>query len=913
MGLDDTHHISRIRIDPFNPNVVYVAAVGHLWGPNEDRGVFKTTDGGVTWRKVLYLDQHTGAIDLVMGPGDPMTLFAAMYQRQRTGWGFNGGGPGSGIYRTTDGGANWIELTEGLPEGDKGRIGLDIYAGDGNLVYAMVEADARAPGRGGGFGGFRQQAGQGTQQNGVYRSWDRGETWEQVSETNNRPMYYSQIRVDPNYPNRIYTGGSSLYRSSDGGKTFTSDAARGVHSDHHALWIDPHNSNHLILAGDGGVSISWDRSDHWRQLTNLPLAQFYDIGLDMREPYYVCGGLQDNGSWCGPSNTWSNQGIRTRDWYNVGGGDGFHTLIDPDDPSILFAESQTGFLSRVNLKAMERQSIRPAPRPTDEDQTPDYRFNWDAPLVVSSHNSATIYYGGHLLLKSTDRGHSWAEISPDLTKAIDRSELEIMGVKGSEPVMSPNDGISSYGNITTVAESPVNANLLYVGTDDGNVQMTQDGGATWTDLTSRFRGVPDRTYVSKVVASGFNEGTVYVTFDGHRNNDFAAYAFVSDDFGRNFRPITDGLPDGWSVNVIYEHPRSGNLLFLGNEVGVYFSIDRGERWVRLKNNMPTVPVDDIKVHPRDNDLVLGTHGRGVWIMDDITPLEELSADVLAADAHLFSVRSAVSYNPYRPQGWTPGEWEAPNPEGGAYIRYYLKDDLSAPTEIAAGSENVGGPRAGSPTTSEGNQIRLTIVDQSGEVIRELEGPGEAGIHHVVWDLRYPRPYEVPEGQVRAGGGFRGGAPRGPRVLPGRYTVGMEAAGRTLSTEVEVRLDPRVEISQDDLLARQEALMSVYRLAKPVYQGGVAVRSLTSQLGDIRQLLRDSPDVPASEVGSIEGSTTKPTADQQRLLERGWERLPGLIEQLNAIIADRMPALYAQLNDHGVWPSVGEPVEVPRRR
>ncbi|MEE8133687.1 MAG: hypothetical protein V3T56_01440, partial [Gemmatimonadales bacterium] len=663
MGLDDTKHISRIRIDPTNNDVVYVGAVGHLWGPNEDRGVFRTTDGGQTWEKVLYVDEHTGVIDMVMDPGDPQTLFAAMYQRRRTGFGFNGGGPGSGIYRTTDGGDSWQELTNGLPQGIKGRIGLDIYRGDGNMVFALVEADLRG---GRGFGRPAQQD-QGNQENGVYRSMDRGDTWEHLSTTNNRPMYYSQIRVDPNDPDRIYLGGSNLYRSSDGGHTFTSDASVGVHLDHHALWIDPNNSNHLILAGDGGVSETWDRSDTWRQMRTLPLAQFYQIGVNMEYPYHVCGGLQDNGSWCAPNATQSNQGIRNRDWYNVGSGDGFYNLIDPNDPTILFNSSQGGNIRRVNLAAMERRSIRAVPRPGEDGETQNYRFNWNAPIVISAHNSSTIYHGGNHLLKSTDRGTTWQEISPDLTKAIDRSELEIMGVRQNR-MLSRHDGISTYGNITTIGESPVNADLIYVGTDDGNVQVTQDGGATWTDITDRVRNLPERTYVSKILPSRFDEATVYATFDGHRSDDYAAYVYVSEDYGRNWRAVTNGLPDGWSVNVITEHPRSRNLLFLGSEIGVYFSIDRGENWIRLKNNLPTVPVDDIVVHPRENDLVLGTHGRGVWIMADIAPLEELTNQVLAASAHLFSVRTATIYNIDGRQGWTPGVFAAPEPTQGALIR-----------------------------------------------------------------------------------------------------------------------------------------------------------------------------------------------------------------------------------------------------
>ena len=939
MGLEATRHIARIRIHPSNSDVVYVAAVGHLWGPNEERGVYRTQDGGRTWEKVLYVDEDTGAIDLVMDPNDPQTLFAAMYQRRRTGFGFNGGGPGSGIYRTTDGGDSWEELTEGLPSGIKGRIGLDIYRGDGNLVFAIVEADLRR----GGFGRQAARQPQGDQQNGVYRSTDRGDTWEQMSTTNNRPMYYSQIRVDPNDPNRIYLGGSSLYRSSDGGRTFTNDASRGVHSDHHALWIDPNNSKHLILAGDGGVSESWDRSDSWRQMRNLPIAQFYQIGVNMEYPYHVCGGLQDNGSWCAPSATQSNQGIRNRDWYNVGSGDGFYNVIDPNDPTIMFAESQGGNITRVDLRSMEKQRIRALPRPGEDGDSLSYRFNWNAPIVISAHNPSTIYHASNHLLKSTDRGTTWQEISPDLTKSIDRSELEIMGVRQNR-MLSRHDGISSYGNITTIGESPLNADLIYVGTDDGNLQVTRDGGATWDDITGRIRNLPDRTYVSRVVASKHNEGTVYATFDGHRNDDYAPYVYVSEDYGRNWRAITKGLPDGWSVNVITEHPQTGNLLFLGNEIGVYFSIDRGQNWVRLKNDLPTVPVDDIVVHPRENDLVLGTHGRGVWIVADISPLEELTPEVLASSAHLFSVRTATIYNPERRQGWTPGVFAAPEPQSGALIRYYLHDDVSSEEMVSEDSQgsNGSGPRARmNRSARDSGVVKITILDTNGETVRELEASGAAGGNEVVWDLRITPPYTPEPGEAqggRGGGFFRGGV-RGPRVLPGTYTVRLEAAGRTLTTDVVVRGDPRIDVSRADLEARQRAMMSAYQLAKPNYEAGRATRRLNQQLDDIDSLLREAVDVPeaiqeqvdslrselrelqqelqragagAGAAFAIEASTTRPTADQLWQIEQSWEKLPGLIDKLNEVIDDKMPALYDALNEHGIRPDPGKPITVPTR-
>ena len=468
-GLRETRHISRIQVHPRNPDIAYVAAVGNLWRSSPERGVYKTTDGGTIWDLVLFVDDETGAIDLIMDPDDPNTLFAAMYQRQRTAWGFNGGGPGSGIHRTLDGGATWERLEDGLPEGDLGRIGLDVYKRDGNLVFATVQAR-----RG---------------QSGVYASRDRGDTWEKLSSTNPRPMYFSLIRVDPNNSERVYVGGQNLMRSDDGGRTFTSDGARNVHLDHHALWIDPSNSNRLVLGSDGGVSTSFDGSETWRFYDNLPVSQFYEIGYDTRNPYWVCGGLQDNGSWCGPTNTLDSQGIRNADWQNIGGGDGFYVQIDPEDSSVLYAESQGGRISRVNLVTGERISIAPAPNfdleegsprkkdyPSADDPDPEdtqYRFNWNTPTLLSSHDRNTVYTGSQMLMRSTDQGMTWSQISPDLTFDMDRSQLAIMGVLPSDSMISRHDGVSTYSTLTTVGESPIRPDVLYTGSDDGRVMGTQ--------------------------------------------------------------------------------------------------------------------------------------------------------------------------------------------------------------------------------------------------------------------------------------------------------------------------------------------------------------------------------------------------------------------------------------------------------
>lgn len=931
MGLDDTRHIGRIRIDPRDNDVVYVAALGHLWGANQERGVFRTRDAGATWEKVLFVDEDTGVVDLVMDPQDPDTLFAAAYQRRRTAGGFNGGGPGSGIYRTFDGGDTWERLSEGLPRGQMGRIGLDVYRRDGNLVYATIEA---GDGRGG-----------------VYRSTDRGDTWEHLSTQNNRPMYYSQIRVDPSDPQRIYSGGSDFNASEDGGRTFRDDAAAEVHLDHHAIWIDPSDSDHMMIAGDGGISITFDRTRTWRQLRNIVIAQFYEIGVDMRDPYYVCGGLQDNGSWCGPSRTLTDLGIRNRDWYNVGSGDGFYVRIDPTDSSILFSESQGGNINRRNIVTGESQRIRPLPRaqgqgPGSEEDV-DFEWNWNTPFLISEHDNSVIYVGSSHLMRSPDRGLSWEAISPDLTTGIDRDELQIMGsLVTREGTLSANDGISGYGNLTTIAESPVDPSVLYIGTDDGNIQGTRDG-ANWTLLSGDMPGLTaPNTVVTRVVASRHDAARVYATFDGHERDDYRPYVYRSDDYGATWTPIVDGLPDGATVNIVVEHPRNENLLFAGNEVGVFVSIDAGATWAQLKNNLPTVPVDDIVIHPRDNDLVLGTHGRGIWIMHDITPLEEMSDAVLNSAAHLFAAPQATQWSVHNWQEWSPGVWRAPNPPEGAMIRYYLGED--APLPGTAGEAGGGGGGRGGFGGRGGNQtppppppappeptVTLTVLDDAGEFVRAFEGPGRAGVQTAYWDMRIADAYEG-----GGGGGFGGrggGGRRGPLVLPGTYTVRLEAGGRTVETTVDVRMDPRIQIPQQELETRQQALMDAYHLARPLFEAGQALGAVDEQLEEIRGLVGDNaPEALQTELddvrvavrgvqqrlqeagqgagaGNAIGSYVgPPTEDQLWQIDRAWRDLPGVVESINAIIAERMPGLIAMVYQPGVGPDPIETVEVPTR-
>jgi photosystem II stability/assembly factor-like uncharacterized protein len=928
MGLAETKHIGRILIHPRNPDIVYVAAVGDLWGPNEERGVFRTRDGGSTWDRVLYIDQHTGAIDLAMDPGDPNTIFAAMYQRQRTGWGFNGGGPGSGLYRTVDGGENWVELTDGLPEGDKGRIGIDIYRQDGSVVYALVEADAREP-----SAGFRDPSG--SSDGGTFRSLDRGKTWEKMSDTNPRPMYYSQIRIDPSNSDRIYVLATQLMVSDDGGRTFRSDGVVQVHVDHHALWIDPNDSDHLVLGSDGGVSVSWDGTRHWRMFDNIPLAQFYAIGFDMRDPYFVCGGLQDNDAWCGPSNTRSFHGIRNQDWYETAYGDGFFTIVDPTDSTIVFSESQGGNMNRYDLTTGEKTPMRPITGPRENgDTTKVYRFNWNSPLQLSPHDPATVYLGANYLMRSRDHGMIWEEVGGiDLTKQIDRETLEIMSVPGSEAQLSINDGISTYGNLTTLAESPLVPGLIYVGTDDGNLQVTRDDGSTWENVVAQIPGLPDRTYVSRIEASSHADGRVYATFDGHRNGDYAPYVYLSEDYGQTWAPITSGLPNGWSVNVIVEHHRTPNLLFLGNEVGVYVSVDRGQNWVRFKNNLPVVPVDDILLHPRENDLIVGTHGRGIYIMPDVTPLERLSPDMMAEVGRAFPSRSIM---------WAErGDWpfygatfSAPNPPRGARIRYYLRDSISNVAAVDGGN--------GSHDEADGEDFSLTITDMSGKHVRTLDAPSLPGINEVIWDWRYDPPYERTDDSEAESGGpgsRRGGAPQGPIVMPGNYTVSMEINGESYSSAIEIVAEPRRPMTSGDRIARQNALMSLHVLAKPIHEARQAIDSVNEQLVAVKELIEGADELPeelAEELAAIEeeldairdeldtargytgvasaiqGSSTLPTEDHSWQVDRAWEVVPDILDRLNVLVLTRVPALNERLYADAVLPTPGEGIDLPAR-
>jgi photosystem II stability/assembly factor-like uncharacterized protein len=821
MGLQATHHIGRIVIHPRNPDVVYVAAEGHLWGPNPERGVYKTTDGGKTWLQVLKINDDTGVSDIAMDPESPDILYAASYERRRTPFGFNGGGPGSAIYKTTDGGANWKKLTKGLPwengGGDTGRIGLDIYRKDPNIVYAEIQHE----------------------KGGTFRSEDKGETWKRMGDTDPRPSYYSQIRIDPNNDLRIWELGAQMFYSEDGGKTFATQRVHGIHGDFHAMWIDPANSNHMITGSDGGIHWSDDSGKNWNFLNVIAIGQFYEVSLDNEKPYHICGGLQDNGSWCGPSQSLTRDGIVNEDWTVIHGGDGFYAAIDNVEPWIVYTESQDGHVARRDMRTGQERSVRPEAKAGE----PPYRFQWNSPVAVSSHDHTTVYYGGNYLFKSTNRGDTWTRLGNDLTTGVDRNKLPIFGKVPDKNTLSRHDGVQDYPTITTLSESPLTPNVLWVGTDDGNLQVTRDGGKTWKNVVGKVPGVPKGTYVSRVVASKTAEGAAFATFDGHRNDDYNVYIFATTDYGENWRAIRNGIPDSaGTVHVIREHPRNNNLLFAGTEFGLWVSWDRGANWTALKNNFPTVPVDDIEIQARENDLVLATHGRSIWIFDDLTPVEKMDANVTNSALTLFPPRTAATWF-IRQRRWSAGQqmFTAKNPAYGALLSYYLKDAIPPEAPKKGGEDKTEAAeqrprreaRAEAAEKKEG-KVKISIVDKDGKVIREFDGPGTAGVNRTNWDLRINAPAEpTPEQEQAAAAGF-GFGPRGPLVEPGEYTVKIKAGDKEATQKVTVEDDNRITISAADRAARHEAIDKLYAMAKTTDKDRRTIEGIQTALTNTRE-------------------------------------------------------------------------------
>lgn len=923
MGLAETEHIGRIVIDPIDHDVVYVAATGHLWGPNPERGIYKTTDGGLTWTRILFVDNQTGATDLLMDPVNNKVLYAAMYQRQRSAWGFNGGGPGSGIYKSTDAGRSWSKLTGGIPDGPLGRIGIDIYRKDPNILYALIEQE---------------------KEGGLYRSEDAGAHWTKMSSTDPRPMYFSQVRIDPTDANRVYVVGLFLLISDDGGKTFTSVRLSSVpHSperpredrDIHALWIDQANPAHLVIGCDAGLAASYDRGVSWDYINNLPIAQFYHVGYDMDVPYNVYGGLQDNDVWFGPSAVRNAFGITNADWHTTSIGDGMVALADPRNSRVLYSGVDDGGLVRVDRETYERTNIRPEPAKNE----PPFRWAWNSPLVLSPHDPNTVFTAANVVFKSTDRGQTWTTISPDLTTKVDRDTLTLMGVAGKDIKLSKDDGVSAYPTIVVFAESPKKAGLYYAGSDDGLVHLSPDGGKTWENLTGRFPGLPSGAVVSALVPSAFDEATAYATFNNHRADDFKPYVYFTTNYGKKWTPITSTLPSNQTVNCLTEDPKNPDVLYLGTEFGLFVSLDRGRNWIPFHSNLPTVPIDEITIQPREDDMLLATHGRSIWILDDIVPIQHL-AEAMKNPAYLFDVRPASQFNPSDDRANYPGDrpfW-GQNPEFGAAITYYLAQPS--------------------------NQIELTVRDASGAIVRhfsnsDLKNYSRAGIDRVYWDLRH-QPLEPPKTDTDRGpgGGFGGGGLEGPFVLPGAYRVTLTVDGRDISTHaVQVDGDRLIQISDADRKTAHDTALSLHELQGTANLAAADLREVDAQIHSIEQLLKQASNPPSAlkssadalqkrtddlakqlgvrvgsqpdqagagafpagraerpllrEIGGLKSeimdSTSLPTEMQLRQAREFREDLSKLVGELNNLMTDSLPALYQSLFENKITPAPFKPI------
>jgi photosystem II stability/assembly factor-like uncharacterized protein len=792
MGLANSGTIGRIVIDPRTPDVVYVAAGGDLFKPDAERGLFKTIDGGRTWTKSKFIDDDTGFIDVVMDPSNSQTLVAASYQRRRTAWGFNGGGPGSALWKTIDAGKTWKRIEGGgLPAyGKWGRVGLAFARSQPNVLYAMVEPGPQAGGFG--EGAAARNAELDPNRAGIWRSDDKGATWKLMSNENGRAMYFSQIRVDPQDPNVVFALERTLFKSTDGARTFKTlqegllarlpnpqltpsslvapfdrDPDGGLapsHPDHHAMWIDPANSKHIVLGHDGGVDFTYDGGQTWQLQNAMPMGQFYQVAVDMRQPYWVYGGAQDNGVWGGPSRVRNNGGITREHWFELAAGDGFHVGSDPTDPDIVYMSvSGNGgqHLWRQNFRTGEQRYIRPTPPRTGDDRrnatalpvsgnivtslqaNEAMRYNWNPGFAMSPHDPRTIYFGANRLFISHDRGDSWVA-TKDLTKARDRDQLAIMGVPGAQPMTAKNDGVAGWGTIVSIAESPIAPGVLWVGTDDGNLQLSRDAGETWTNVAGAVGTLGGDYYAQSVEPSHFAAGTAYAAFDGHYFGDYRPYLFKTTDFGATWTSLADGLPARGHINVVRVDRFNERLLFVGTEFGFYVSLDGGRAWTPLMHNLPATVSDDVIVHPRDQDLVLATHGRSFYVLDDISPLQQLTDAVLAKTEHLFRPRPAILWDEDK-RSWHGGGdevWRAKNPPD-AIVAYYLK---------AAAAD----------------AVKVQAVDANGKVVRELAGPRVAGIHRVMWDLK---------------------TTSGERIAPGSYLIRLVANGRTSVASIDVTPDP----------------------------------------------------------------------------------------------------------------------------
>jgi photosystem II stability/assembly factor-like uncharacterized protein len=886
-GDEKSEHIGRIAIDPRDGKVVYVAAQGPLWSAGGERGLYKSTDGGKTWKAALSFSDNTGVTDVALDPSNPDIVYAASWQRRRHFYTLINGGPESAIHKSTDGGATWTRLRSGLPPGDLGRIGLAVSPVDPNVVYATVEA-----------------AGQGS---GVFRSNDKGATWERMSPSIAQGMYYGQIVADPKNVDRVYIPNVVFQVSDDGGRTQRPLGERLKHVDNHVIWIDPNNTNYYLVGCDGGVYESHDRGANWHFKANMPIAQFYDVDIDQQSPwYFVYGGTQDNNSLGGPAKTRSQSGIANADWFQTNGGDGFVSRVDPEDPNTIYAESQNGGLVRFDKRTGERVSIAPIPGKAEESQ----RYNWDSPFIISPHNSKRIYFAGHKLFRSDNRGDDWRSVSGDLSRGLDRNALPVMGKIWGPDAVAKHQSTALYGNASTISESPKKEGLIYVGTDDGLIQATEDGGKTWRKI-EKVLEIPENSYVRRVLASRHDVNTVYAVFDNHQNGDFKPYAAKSVDAGKTWTMITNNLPERGSLYAIAEDHVNPNLLFMGSEFGFFFTLDGGAKWIQLKSGLPTIAVRDIAIHRRENDLVLATFGRGFYVLDDYSPLRDVKAETLAQESNLFPVKNALMYvrssvNLSGSQG--ASFFTAPNPPYGATITYYMKEPIrtkrqqrqQAEAQAARKDEPIKYPTRQellAETEEEPPVLLFTISDTEGKVVRRLAAPAIPGIQRVTWDFRYAPPVvqaapQVPPGFEGLEGGFGGQGPQGELAMPGKYSVTMaKRVGGVItplpgSQSFEVVAEGAEKLTPQDRNILAEFQRRVIKLQRAVTGALDSANTAKTRIGLMKRAALEAPGSNQALLNEVNALDDK--IDDVLTALRGGRELsdippPSINQRVNAIV------------------------------
>ncbi len=849
MGLENSGHISQIELDPETGGIL-VAAQGPLWSGGGDRGLYRSTDAGESWERILEVDEYTGVNEFVVHPGALNEIVASSYQRHRHVWTLINGGPGSGIWKTRDGGANWERVTAGLPSGPMGRIGLASAPSNPEIIYAIIEGMP--------------------EEQGVYRSTDFGETWEKrSSHMTTSPQYYNELAVDPNDPDRVYSMDTFTNVSEDGGKTWERVGINHRHVDDHAMWIDPDNSDHIWIGGDGGVYETWNRGQTWRHIQNLPLVQFYRIEPDEDKPFYnVYGGTQDNNSMGGPSRTRFIDGIASADWTIVLGGDGYKPQIDPTNPDIVYAQYQYGGLARYDRRTGERVFITPQPASGEN----AYKWNWNTPLLISPHNPKRIYYAAEKVFQSDDRGDSWRAISPDITRQLDRNALDVMGRVWSVDAIAKNDSTSIYGAAIALDESPLKEGLIYVGSDDGLIHVTEDGGETWRK-TETFPTVPDQSLVEDIIASVHDENVAYAVFDNHKRGDYKPYVLKTIDKGRTWTSITGDLPDWGSAHTIAQDHVDPDLLFVGTEFGLFVSQEGGGVWHRMKNGLPTIAVRDLEIQRRENDLIIGTFGRGIYIVDDYTPLRTAAADLETAEATLLSVKDPLLYIVASRWGYPPhgsqGDnfYTAENPPYGAVFRYYLRDGYKSLRDSRLAEEADRRKEGGDNPYPSWDDLRaedreddpaiiLTVTNGDGEVVRRMTGPARKGLHQVAWDLRWPAPNPI----ELASGGPRApwaSAPQGPLALPGTYTVSLAKRGRGETVPLgapqsfTVKALPSEEATRDrpGLLTFQQ---KTAELQRAVLGAAEAYSAMGERVAYLNQAALETPGVTEAQREALAG-------------------------------------------------------------